>query len=241
MISHFFQRVHMTENVADISSYMASVSGASNPELLLRHLQLVIEANKTTNITRISSFDEGVSLHINDSLIGLDEVNAAPTGRYADIGSGAGFPGIPLAIETGRPTLLVDSVGKKTAILDSFARELGLANVETYHGRIEELAKTRKGSFSVITARALAKLSVLMELASPLLQEGGVLVCYKALVDDEEMNHALSLQKKLAMHICSDRIVNLDDKTRRIICFKKQGRPQIKLPRNVGMAQKKPL
>lgn len=231
----------MTDEIKNIADYVSAIPSASNPEALLKHLELVIEANKTTNITRIASFEEGVDLHINDSLIGLPEVNAAPAGRYADIGSGAGFPGIPLAVETGRKTLLVDSVGKKTAILDSFIQEMGLQGVETFHGRIEDLGKTHKGSFSVVTARALTKLSVLMELTSPLLKQGGVLVCYKALVDDEEFDHALSLQDKLAMHLLSDRTVLMDDKTRRIICFEKKGKPQIKLPRNVGMAQKKPL
>ena len=81
-------------------------------DLLRRHLELVIEANKTTNITRIESMEEGMVLHVEDSLVGLPELEAAPAGRYADLGSGAGYPGIPLAVETGRETLLVDSVGK---------------------------------------------------------------------------------------------------------------------------------
>ena len=95
-------------------------------DLLKRHLELVIEANKTTNITRISSWEDGMVLHVQDSLLGLDALNACPEGRYADIGTGAGYPGIPLAIETGRPTLLVDSVQKKVQILDGFIEELGL-------------------------------------------------------------------------------------------------------------------
>ena len=139
-------------------------------ELLQRHLELVLEANKKTNITRISSWDEGMVLHVQDSLLGLEELSEAPDGWYADIGTGAGYPGIPLAIETGRKTLLVDSVGKKTAILDSFIGELGLDQVSTYTGRIEDLAREHPYEFTAITARALAQLSVLMELAAPLLQ-----------------------------------------------------------------------
>ena len=210
-------------------------------ELLRRHLELVIEANKTTNITRIASMEEGMLLHVEDSLIGLPELEAAPRGRYADLGSGAGYPGIPLAIETGRQTLLVDSVGKKTAILESMIGELGLENVSTYTGRIEDLAREHAGEFAVVTARALAKLSVLMELTSPLLQKGGRLVCYKALVDDEELRNARALQNLLNMKLVSDRTVQLDDKVRRLIVFEKQGKPRVKLPRKTGLAQKKPL
>mgnify|MGYP002660677083 CR=1 FL=1 len=210
-------------------------------ELLKRHLELVIEANKTTNITRISTWDEGMLLHVEDSLVGLPEVQDAPRGRLIDIGSGAGYPGIPLAIETGRETLLADSVGKKTAILASMVKELGLTNVEVYTGRIEDLAREMPAACTVVTARALAQLSVLMELASPLLQDGGRLVCYKANVSDEEFEHALTLQERLGMKLSSDRTVSLGDTCRRIICFEKTGQPTIRLPRKTGMAQKRPL
>lgn len=210
-------------------------------ELLKRHLELVIEANKTTNITRISTWDEGMLLHVEDSLVGLPEVQDAPRGRLIDIGSGAGYPGIPLAIETGRETLLADSVGKKTAILTSMVKELGLTNVEVYTGRIENLAREMPAACTVVTARALAQLSVLMELASPLLQDGGRLVCYKANVSDDEFEHALTLQERLGMKLSSDRTVSLGDTCRRIICFEKTGQPSIRLPRKTGMAQKRPL
>lgn len=210
-------------------------------ELLKRHLELVIEANKTTNITRISTWDEGMLLHVQDSLIGLPEVLDAPEGRLVDIGSGAGYPGIPLAIESGRNTLLADSVGKKTAILASMVEELSLDHIEIYTGRIEDLARDQPSAFSVVTARALAQLSVLMELASPLLHKGGRLVCYKANVSDEELHHALVLQEQLGMKHVSDRMVSLGENCRRIICFEKTGRPKMKLPRKTGMAQKRPL
>ena len=180
-------------------------------------------------------------LHVEDSLVGLPELEAAPAGRYADLGSGAGYPGIPLAVETGRETLLVDSVGKKVSILDGFIEKLELPHVSTYAGRIEDLARERPGEFAVVTARALAKLSVLMELACPLLQQGGRLVCYKARVDDEEFAHARSLQEKLGMKLVSDRSVSLGDNARRIIVFERVGNPSISLPRRTGMAQKKPL
>ena len=210
-------------------------------DLLQRHLELVIEANKTTNITRSSSWEDGMLLHVEDSLIGLPELSAAPEGWYADIGSGAGYPGIPLAIETGRRTLLVDSVGKKTAILDGFIEELGLNNVSTYTGRIEDLARDYPYAFTAITARALAQLSILMELAAPLLQKGGRLICYKAHVEQQELDHALGLQDKLGMELISDRIVALEDHQRRIICFEKTAKERIKLPRKTGLAQKRPL
>lgn len=214
-----------------------------NQELITKHLKLVIEANKMTNITRISSFEEGMVLHVEDSLSGLLEINKSPEGLYGDMGSGAGFPGIPLAIETGRPTVLIDSVGKKAVLLQKFADELGLDNVSSYGGRLEELAVERPGQFSVLTARALSKLGSLMELATPLLKKGGRLICYKSHIEEEEITHAISLEKKLGFKLVSDRDFYLSDGEtyRRIVVFEKVKKPTIKLPRHVGYAQKKPL
>lgn len=209
--------------------------------LLRKHLELVIEANKKTNITRIDSIEDGMIFHVQDSLSALPEVEKAPAGRYADIGSGAGYPGIPLAIATGRETLLIESIQKKARILDSFIKELDLNKVRTYAGRVEELALNQRESFSLVTARAVAKLPVLMELSSPLLKQEGILVCYKALVSEDELQHALRLQKTLAMKMYSDRSFLLEGKTRRILSFKKEGNPSLKLPRAIGMAQNKPL
>ena len=213
-------------------------------ELKLRdHLSLVIEANKTTNITRIDTWDSGWLLHVEDSLVGADEVSSAPTGALADLGSGAGFPGIPLAITTGRDVTLVESVGKKASLLTEFAAALGIDNhVQVYNGRAEQLASEQPGGFAVVTARALSSLPSLMELASPLLMQGGNLVCYKSSDIDEELAAALPIQEKLAMYYIGKRDVVLSDgETRRsIVVFKKDGEPLVKLPRREGQAQRKP-
>lgn len=210
--------------------------------LLEKHLQLVLEANSSTNITRITDWNQGQLLHIEDSLVGLSEVEAAPDGLLADMGSGAGFPGIPLAITTGRNTTLIESVGKKAALLQDFVSQLGLEEtVRVYSGRTEELAK-EGAVFSVVTARALSSLPSLMELASPLLKQGGQLVAYKSSDIEEELDAALLLQEKLAMHFISIREQLLSDgETKRsIVVFQKNGEPTVKLPRNNGKAQKNP-
>ncbi|MDO4503173.1 MAG: 16S rRNA (guanine(527)-N(7))-methyltransferase RsmG [Coriobacteriia bacterium] len=212
--------------------------------LIERHLDLIIEANKITNLTRIDSVEDGMLLHVEDSLSGLQEIQAAPEGLYGDLGTGGGFPGIPLAIATGRQTILADSVGKKTKVLDGVIEDLGLSDhVSTYHGRIEDLAVDHRFAFSVLTARALSQLSILMELASPCLKMGGQLICYKANVSEEELEHARELEKKLGMKIVSDRSFTLSDgqTNRRIIVFEKFAKPKLSLPRKVGFAQKKPL
>ena len=212
--------------------------------LLDKHLELVIEENKVTNLTRIVDWESAQVLHVEDSLAGLPEVEEALEGPYLDMGSGAGFPGIPLAIMTGRETLLADSVGKKTRALDSFAAELGIDDiVSTYHGRIEDLALQQPNRFSLVTARALSSLASLLELASPLLAKGGRLVCYKTHSESEGLEHAREIARKLGMEFVSSRGFTLSDgeTSRAIIVFRKRCNPSMKLPRRVGMAQKKPF
>lgn len=212
-------------------------------QLIDRYMSSVLEVNKTINLTRIEDSEEARLLHIEDSLSGLKELNDAPEGRYVDLGSGGGFPGVPLAIASGRETLLVDSVKKKMAAVQAIVDTLGLSSVSTYDGRIEDLSIQQREQFSAATARALAKLSVLMELASPLLKQGGVLICYKAQLSEEELDKALKLQSYLGMKLKSDREFLLSDNAthRRIIVFEKVKEPGLKLPRRIGLAQKKPL
>ncbi|MCR2034034.1 16S rRNA (guanine(527)-N(7))-methyltransferase RsmG [Adlercreutzia mucosicola] len=213
-------------------------------ELMGQYLDLILEANKTTNLTRITSRDEALVLHIEDSLVGLEEVSEAPEGLYGDLGSGGGFPGVPLALATGRETVLVDSVKKKMAIVQQAVNQLGLGRqITTCSDRIEDLALDRPGSFSVLTARALSRLVALLELSSPLLVKGGRLVCYKAQLSDEEMQEALSVEDLLGMRLVSQRETMLSDgETRRtIVVFEKVGKAKLKLPRRIGAAQKTPL
>ena len=212
-------------------------------KLLKKHLDLVIKANEKVNFTRIDTREEGMVLHIEDSLSALREMEEAPLGLYGDMGSGPGYPGIPLAVATGRKTMLIDARKRKMDVMQDIIEELGLSSqISTYSGRAELLARKEPRTFAVITARALAKLPVLMELASPLLQRRGWLICYKAQLSEDELDHAMRVQLLTGMHLLSDRNVYIgDDITRRILVFEKKGNPSVKLPRQEGAAKKKPL
>lgn len=212
--------------------------------LMQRYLDSILEANKVTNLTRITDGEQARLLHIEDSLVGLPEVNEAPTGLYGDLGSGGGFPGVPLALATGRKTLLVDSVKKKMAIVQSALDDLSLSEqISTSSERIEDLPLEYKEKFAVLTARALSKLVSLVELASPLLKKGGRLVCYKAQLSSEELEEALAVQDLVGMKMISQREICLSDgeTARTIVVFEKIGKSRIKLPRRIGLAQKQPL
>lgn len=210
---------------------------------LEKHLELVIRFNSIVNLTRIDEREEALLLHIEDSLTGLKELNDSPSGLYGDLGSGGGYPGIPLAIASGRKTVLIDSRMKKMDAMKEIVEELGLSDqISTYAGRAELLARSQAAAFSVLTARALAKVSVLLELASPLLKMGGHLICYKSQVVEEEYENALRIADLVGMKLITDRSFLLgEDYTRRIITFEKTRKSKVKLPRNEGAAQKNPL
>lgn len=212
--------------------------------LIYQYLDEVLKTNEHINLTRITDPEEARMLHIEDSLSALDQVEDAPGGLYGDLGSGGGFPGVPLGIASGRDTLLIDSVQKKMKAVEEILEKLHLKEtIKTTGKRIETLGNEMNGGFSVLTARALSRLGVLIELASPLLFEKGRLICLKARVDEEEIDHARALEKKVGMKMIDRSSFYLSDGEtyREIIVFEKNGIPTMNLPRKVGMAQKKPL
>lgn len=214
---------------------------ADKQDLILAHLSKIIEINKVTNLTRITDLAEAQVFHIEDSLVGLEELERAPVGRYADLGSGGGYPGIPLAIASGRQTILVESVKKKARSLRKILAEIGLTSqITVFDGRIEELALQERNEFAVVTARALSSLPSLLELASPLLCKGGQLLCYKSQSVEDELTKAKKVQNKLGMSLVSERIVDLEKHERRILVFEKIMDAEVTLPRRSGMAQKRP-
>lgn len=216
--------------------------------LIQKHLDLVREANNTVNLTRIISNEEAQLLHIEDSLSVLSELDKAPFGLYGDLGSGAGYPGIPLAIVSGRTTYLIDARKKKMDRVQKIIDELGLEEqIFTYAGRAELLARIMPEKFSVLTARALAKIPVLLELAAPLLKRGGHLICFKSHLEEDEINQSNKVASLVGMKLLTRRDFELQDDrnnqsySRCLVVYEKVAKPKIKLPRQEGMAQKKPL
>jgi 16S rRNA (guanine527-N7)-methyltransferase len=160
---------------------------------LLDYVALLVRWNATYNLTAIRDPREMVAKHLLDSLamhpyvdrIAVD-ASADARGRLADLGTGPGLPGIPLAIaKPGLHVTLVESNGKKTRFLREAVRKLGLGNVEVVESRIE--AYDAPGRFDAITARALATLPLILESGGHLLRPGGVLLAMKGVVPSDEI------------------------------------------------------
>lgn len=214
-----------------------------NLRVCIQHLDLVLEANKSINLTRILNIEDAAVLHILDSLVLLFYISKAPEGALLDMGTGAGFPGVPLTIASGRKAVYIDSVGKKVDAVNSFVKELGLKHAHAVHVRLEEYARTHKKQFAVVTARALAPLPVLVEYASPFLKDGGLFVVTKGNPSDKELQSGLAAAK-----ICGFTTLMTDDLDlpnglghREFIILKKTRQASVSLPRANGMAKLNPL
>lgn len=213
-------------------------------KLLESHLRFVLDYNQKVQLTAIREFDEGVLLHIVDSLMSIDTLSNLLPGDVLDMGSGGGFPGIPLAICTERKVDLLDSVKKKMRALEVFINETGLTESVSVHDvRAEELARTHSGRYSVVTARALSSLPSLLELASPLLATGGSLIAYKGNPAAEELQRAHKIAPMVGMKFVSrvDYLLPTTDNKRTLLVYTKSRVSKIKLPRRTGLAQKSPL
>lgn len=240
----------MDMNLSDqLKDYLASYNIEVNDlqaNLLLKHLQLLIKKNNEINLTRISSIEDGLIKHIVDSSLIVDVLNSlsySENQSYLDIGTGAGFPGIPLAILTRMNGILIDSVGKKVIAVNHFIQELAISNVNAQQIRAEELAQKSPQNFDFVFARAVAELNVLLEYASPLLKSDGYFVASKAHVQDSEMQNAIRVGKICGFTFVSSKNYELPQNLgfRSILVFKKTHKSSIQLPRPIGYAKHKQL
>ena len=217
--------------------------GLSNEQIskFVKYLELLLEWNKKFNLTAITDKDEIVEKHFLDS-IELVKYFDVKNKTLLDVGSGAGFPGIPLAIV--EPTLkvtLLESNGKRVTFLREVIKELDLKNVEVIQGRSEELG-TRE-SYDIVTARAVKELNILLEITFYLVKVGGYFIAYKSTGVDEEILNAKHAFKCLQIDEYKkfDYILPKSKNNRVFLCILKKNKTQKKYPRRYGEITKQPL
>jgi 16S rRNA (guanine527-N7)-methyltransferase len=183
-------------------------------------------------------------VHVADSLTGLEFEQLATAPRIADIGSGAGFPGLVLAVALpGAKVDLIESIGRKCEFIQRAISEAGIANARVVNARSEELAEgDGREAYTAVTARAVGRLSTLAELASPLLIDGGVLVAWKGRRDPDEETQLTDAAQELAMQPEQTLHVGpyAGSEHRHLHLLRKVGPTPAKLPRRPGMAKKRP-
>lgn len=206
---------------------------------LARHAEMVREANLTMNLTRITEPEAMIRLHIADSLAFLPHVQM-PRGSGVDVGSGAGYPGIPLAI-LGHDVALCESVKKKATFLERAVRELGLAS-SVWALRAEELALHAPAQADWVVFRAVSSLAALVELASPLLRQGGRVIVLKGLISQDEFSAGCAAAGVCGMSLVVRECYTLPGgEMRTVLVFSREGKSRTRLPRRPGMAQRRPL
>ena len=219
----------------------------TNQEKFDAYAGLLKDWNSRVNLTAVTDDDEIRVKHFMDSLTILPYLEGSAGGgalRLVDVGTGAGFPGIPVAIE--RPEIevtLVDSLEKRVRFLECVARELDLKNVRCVHGRAEDLGRDPeyRETFDFATARAVASMPVLLEYCLPFLKDGGKFIAMKgANAGEEEFSGAL---KKLGGRLVKEDYFTLEgtDMKRCIFVVEKRGKMPAAYPRKAGLPAKKPL
>ncbi len=212
---------------------------------LHRYYELLVEWNEKMNLTGITEVNEVYLKHFYDSLIGFfmfEEIGNCRT--LCDVGSGAGFPALPVKIVFPHLKMdLVDSLGKRVNFLNHVINETKLKDIQAYHSRAEEYAGRHRESFDIVTARAVARLNILSELCVPLVKEEGYFIALKGQTGEDELIESKRALETLGVQIIDVKQIELPEEagSRTNIYTKKHKKTPNKYPRAYGQIKNKPL
>lgn len=173
--------------------------GSDKTEKMLSYIDKVLERNEHINLTAVRNRDEAIHKHLIDSLAITDVEEYKNSSKIIDVGTGAGFPGAILAIaDPDKNFVLLDSTLKRLRVIDEFAADLGIDNIETVHARAEEISGKEgyKESFDLCVSRAVASLDKLCGWCLPFVKKGGYFIAYKGESYEEEINAATKNLRK---------------------------------------------
>lgn len=205
--------------------------------------RMLLEKNQVMNLTAITDPRDVAALHLLDSLA-LTGLAGLEGRTVVDVGTGAGFPGAPLAIALpGLHVTLLDSLGKRIDFLREICGALGLENTACVHGRAEEFAGEHREVFDIAVSRAVAGLPVLCELCLPLVKVGGAFWAMKSVDTEEEISASRTAVKVLGGRIqaVSDYTIPTTEVVHRVVCIQKTAPTPKKYPRRFALIKKQPL
>ena len=218
---------------------------ATQMEQYNRYFELLVEWNEKINLTAITEPKEVAIKHMIDSITAYDEKLFKDGTTVIDVGTGAGFPGLPLKIFCPEIKLtLMDSLNKRVKFLQTVVEELGLQDVKCVHGRAEEAARKEfREDFDIAVSRAVARLPVLAEYCLPFVRVGGAFFAWKGMQyqeEAEEAKKAVVLLGGSGIEIKRVHLPGMED-VRAILCIQKTKPTPKAYPRKAGMPVKKPL
>ncbi|EET58892.1 16S rRNA methyltransferase GidB [Marvinbryantia formatexigens DSM 14469] len=210
-----------------------------------KYYELLIKWNSLMNLTAITEHEEVLKKHFLDSLSIVKTVDMTKIHTLMDVGTGAGFPGIPLKISYPHlKVVLLDSLGKRVKFLNHVTEELGLEDISAIHGRAEDFARQEKyrESFDLCVSRAVANLSSLSEYCIPYTKKNNLFISYKSGKVEEELDaarRAVSLLGGKVEKVC--RFMLTDAGERALVVIRKEKSTPKKYPRKAGLPAKEPL
>ncbi len=228
------------ENIKDFSEYSVKKI-EENISDFNDYYDLLISFNNMFNLTAITDREEVFVKHFADSITGVPFIEGE---KLIDVGSGGGFPAIPIKIvNKALNVTMLEATGKKCEFLKTVCEKLNLNNVFVINGRAEEFSQKQeyRESFDVCTARAVARLNILAEYCLPFVKIGGKFVCYKSVLTDEELLEAKNALKVLGGEVESINKFEISNQSRSIIVIKKIKETNKKYPRSNANIRKKPL
>ncbi|MBR3646317.1 MAG: 16S rRNA (guanine(527)-N(7))-methyltransferase RsmG [Lachnospiraceae bacterium] len=212
----------------------------------VKFYDFLVEKNKVMNLTGITEYDEVVIKHFADSLSIVKICDMSNINSIIDVGTGAGFPGVPIMIMFPQVQVtLMDSLNKRINFLKEACEICDITNVDFVHGRAEDLGRDKKyrEQFDLSVSRAVANLSTLSEYCLPFVKVGGSFICYKSGNSDEEIDNAGNAIKKLSGEIVNrvDFIIPMSDNSRTLLDIKKVKTIAKTYPRKAGTPSRNPL
>lgn len=214
-----------------------------NMKKLYEYMLLLLEWNEKINLTAITNVDEIIEKHFIDSLTVLDYIKDSD--KVIDVGTGAGFPGIPLAINCKANITLLDSLNKRVNFLNVAKEKIDLSNIENIHGRAEELARKKeyREAYDVAVSRAVAPMNILVEYLLPFVKVGGLCICMKGPNALEEISNAKNAITLLGGRYIKNINIKLNNGEidRNLVIIEKVKNVSSKYPRKPGMPTKQPL
>ncbi len=215
-------------------------------EQFIKFYEMLVETNKVMNLTAITEYKDVVIKHFVDSTLALTVTDLSKYKSMIDVGTGAGFPGIPLKILYPELNItLLDSLNKRIKFLANVVDELKLTNVTLVHGRAEDMGrdKAHRERYDLCVSRAVANLSTLSEYCTPFVKVGGDFISYKASNSEEEINNAATAISKLGCKVSWIKNMQIPDSDieRTFVCINKVKALSPKYPRKSGVPSKEPL